>query len=88
MKVVLRFTLNCILFILLLCIIAYYGSSEESDLKQNDEYRITIKNNEFTVNGKRIWINGANTPWNKWNDFGGAYNDTWWDSHFAKLHEA
>jgi hypothetical protein len=57
-------------------------------LKQNDEYRITIKNNEFTVNGKRIWINGANTPWNKWNDFGGAYNDTWWDSHFAKLHEA
>jgi len=61
---------------------------EENDLKQNDDYHITIKNKEFTVNGKRIWINGANTPWDKWNDFGGAYNDTWWNSHFAKLHEA
>jgi len=60
----------------------------EIGLKQNDENRIAVKNKEFIVNGKRIWINGANTPWDKWNDFGGAYNDTWWDAHFAKLHEA
>jgi endo-1,4-beta-mannosidase len=49
--------------------------------------RITVKNNEFTVNGKKIWINGTNTPWNKWNDFGGAYDDSWWDGHFKALHE-
>jgi hypothetical protein len=96
MKLVHKFTLIGILFILLLCSIAVRGDSgvtgedkdEENDLKQNDGYRIIIKNNEFSVNGKRIWINGANTPWDKWNDFGGAYNDTWWNNHFAKLHEA
>ncbi|MDR2145729.1 MAG: cellulase family glycosylhydrolase [Tannerella sp.] len=49
--------------------------------------RITIVNKEFTVNGKRIWINGTNTPWNKWNDFGGAYDDSWWDNHFKALHD-
>jgi hypothetical protein len=96
MKVVSVFTL---IGFLLLCSIAGCGSGGvtqggkdekdgETGLKHNDEYRITIKNNEFTINGKRIWINGTNTPWNKWNDFGGAYNDTWWNEHFAKLHEA
>jgi hypothetical protein len=40
------------------------------------------------VEGKRIWINGANTPWNRWNDFGGAYNNSWWDNHFSELHKA
>ena len=52
-----------------------------------DNRRITIVNKEFTVDGKKIWINGTNTPWNKWNDFGGGYNDSWWDDHFADLHE-
>ena len=52
-----------------------------------DNKRITIDNIEFRVGGKRIWINGANTPWNKWNDFGGGYDDAWWDKHFAALHD-
>jgi len=46
---------------------------------------IYIENNQFMVNGKRIWINGVNTPWNNWNDFGGNYNNNWWDTHFALL---
>ncbi|MCL2286094.1 MAG: cellulase family glycosylhydrolase [Firmicutes bacterium] len=50
--------------------------------------RITITNNEFTIGGKRIWFNGVNTPWNKWNDFGGNYDDRWWNNHFAELHKA
>ncbi|MCL2603491.1 MAG: cellulase family glycosylhydrolase [Defluviitaleaceae bacterium] len=49
--------------------------------------KITIQGEHFMVDGKRIWINGANTPWNKWNDFGGEYNDAWWNEHFALLHE-
>ena len=52
-----------------------------------NEKRIVIENNEFTVGGKKIWINGANTPWNKWNEFGGGYDDSWWDEHFSALHE-
>jgi hypothetical protein len=49
--------------------------------------KITVKGEHFMVQGKRIWINGANTPWNKWNDFGGGYDDAWWNDHFALLHE-
>jgi hypothetical protein len=52
-----------------------------------DSKRIIIENNEFKVDGKRIWINGTNTPWHKWNDFGGAYEDAWWDNHFRALRE-
>ncbi|MCL2189745.1 MAG: cellulase family glycosylhydrolase [Defluviitaleaceae bacterium] len=50
--------------------------------------RITIQGENFMLNGKLVWINGANTPWNVWNDFGGAYDDTWWNTHLAQLHES
>jgi len=50
--------------------------------------RITIKNGQFEIGGKRIWFNGVNTPWNKWNDFGGEYDDVWWNEHFSTLHTA
>ncbi|HEX2395689.1 MAG TPA: hypothetical protein VHI78_10100, partial [Bacteroidales bacterium] len=47
---------------------------------------IRIKNNQFyTDNGKRIWLNGVNTPWNKWNDFGGDFDRDWWNNHFQIL---
>lgn len=49
--------------------------------------RITVSGNEFRVNGSRIWINGANTPWKKWNEFGGDFDFEWWDNHFKELHE-
>lgn len=49
--------------------------------------RITVSDGVFKAGADRIWINGANTPWHVWNDFGGAYNAAWWDAHFAKLHD-
>ncbi len=49
--------------------------------------RITVSGSQFMAGGQRIWINGANTPWNNWNDFGGNYNASWWDSHFQQLHD-
>jgi hypothetical protein len=55
---------------------------------ENSNLHIYIENNQFMVNGRRIWINGANTPWDNWNDFGGNYNDAWWNSHFAELRQA
>lgn len=63
-------------------------------MKQNGTYsdtismgRIEVCGNEFHVNGSRIWINGANTPWKSWNDFGGDFSYEWWDNHFKELHE-
>jgi hypothetical protein len=40
------------------------------------------------VGDKEIWFNGVNTPWCNWNDFGGNFDFTYWQDHFAKLHEA
>ena len=64
-------------------------SESEDNITQmdNTNRRIIIENKEFKVDGKKIWLNGANTPWNKWNDFGGGYDDSWWDEHFKELHE-
>jgi hypothetical protein len=49
--------------------------------------RITISGSEFRAGTNRIWINGANTPWHHWNDFGGGFDTNWWDQQFQKLHD-
>lgn len=49
---------------------------------------VSILNKTFVVNGNAscpIYFNGANTPWNNWNDFGGNYNSAFWSTHFATL---
>jgi hypothetical protein len=37
------------------------------------------------IGNKPVFINGVNTPWNNWNDFGGKYDAEFWDSHFKKI---
>jgi len=49
--------------------------------------RITRSGSQFFAGSTRIWINGANTPWHAWNDFGGSYDATWWTNHFQSLHD-
>ncbi|MBN1697229.1 MAG: dockerin type I repeat-containing protein [Spirochaetales bacterium] len=50
--------------------------------------RIYVENAAFKVNGNPVFINGANTPWNNWNDFGGSYNSSWWDNEFKRIKNA
>lgn len=50
-----------------------------------DAQRITVDGNKFLVEGKEIFMNGANTPWNNWNDFGGNYKSAWWDAEFKRI---
>ena len=50
--------------------------------------RITVKGNQFQVDGKRIWISGANTPWKSWNEFGNKFDAAWWRAHFRELRES
>jgi hypothetical protein len=53
-----------------------------------ESYRISIKDNRFVVNGNLpLWINGTNTPWDRWDDFGGGYDENFWNEHFAALVE-
>lgn len=47
--------------------------------------RIQVSGTEFVVDGKRIWISGANTPWENWNDFGGKFDPAWWRSQLHAL---
>jgi hypothetical protein len=49
--------------------------------------RLTVSGSEFRAGGDRIWINGANTPWHVWNEFGGKFDAGWWDDHLRQLHE-
>lgn len=47
---------------------------------------ITIQQNQFYAgNGMRIWLNGVNTPWHHWNEFGEHFDRSWWESHFQTL---
>lgn len=50
--------------------------------------KVSIDGTEFKVGGKDIWFNGVNTPWDRWNDFGGGFNFEFWQGHFEKLHNA
>lgn len=47
-----------------------------------------MENATLKVNGNAIFINGANTPWNNWNDFGGSYNSGWYDNEFSRIKNA
>jgi hypothetical protein len=50
--------------------------------------RITVDGNIFKVYGKEIFMNGVNTPWNHWNDFGGNYDHSFWDTEFQEIRQA
>ena len=49
---------------------------------------ISIVNKTFVVNGNSnlpIYFNGANTPWEAWNDFGGNFNASKWSQDMQDL---
>mgnify|MGYP003289122360 CR=1 FL=1 len=54
----------------------------------NTDNLVYIEGTKFMVDGKEIWFNGVNTPWDNWNDFGGNFDYTFWDTHFAELRAA
>ncbi len=40
------------------------------------------------MDGNEIFINGVNTPWDRWNDFGGRYDHNFWDSEFQLIRQS
>lgn len=56
--------------------------------------RITVSGTDLVADGARIYLNGANTPWHWFNEFGspggtyGQYDATWWTAEFGRLREA
>ena len=51
--------------------------------------RIYADGNRLMVDGRRIYLNGTNCPWNAWNEFGstngGDYDPDWWESEFGRM---
>ena len=48
--------------------------------------RIYTEGNFLMCNGQRIFLNGVNTPWLNWNEFGsGTLDISWWTEEFARL---
>ena len=79
------------LFGLVLCLSACRSDSIAAEGGKAEE-RIRIEENRFVRDGKPIWLSGANTPWHRWEAFGGnsggeRMDPEWWDAHFAKLAE-
>jgi len=77
-----------IVSIVVLCIGICAGCfAGEFQKKDSESSRIYVERSQFFRNGKPIFLVGGNTPWNKWNDFGGAFDANFWENHFKALHE-
>jgi len=59
----------------------------ESQKKGSESSRIYVQGTQFYRNGEPVFIVGGNTPWDKWNDFGGGFNADFWENHFKALHD-
>jgi len=47
--------------------------------------KVSVSGTDFVVDEKTVYMNGVNTPWDKWNDCGGSFNEVFWDIHFETL---
>lgn len=47
--------------------------------------RVSVSGTEFRVGSDEIWISGTNTPWDNWNDFGGDFDEDFWEDEFQRL---
>ncbi|MDA3883051.1 MAG: cellulase family glycosylhydrolase [Bacteroidales bacterium] len=59
-------------------------SQDESSVKPTHIY---VEGNTLLFNGSEIYLNGANTPWDNWNDFGGEYDSVFWEKEMQQLAE-
>lgn len=49
--------------------------------------KITIENARFVADGKEVFMNGMNAPWQHWDDFGGSFDFEYWDKMFSTMKE-
>ena len=78
---------RCIALALSVCLLLFGCADSSSQQGSQADRRVTVEGTSFKVEGKELWFNGVNTPWDNWNDFGGEYDAQFWDEHFAQLHD-
>lgn len=62
-------------------------ASDKTEEPKGPSAKVSVDGTKFMVDGKELWINGVNTPWQYWNDFCGNFNEEFWDSTFKQLSE-
>jgi hypothetical protein len=72
-------------FIAILLLLVAFSNPQPARAAFGD--RITVSGTNFKAGSDPIWINGANTPWHVWNEFGGKLDAGWWDYHLEQLHK-
>ena len=50
--------------------------------------RIRVEGNKFYTGDNPVFMLGANTPWNNWNEFGRNFSADWWNTHFKAMHDS
>ncbi len=68
-------------------LLAMPGDIDFSNITSAIPGQVVVEGTDFVVNGERLYINGVNTPWDNWNDFGGTFSKSFWQEHFAMLKE-
>ncbi len=63
------------------------NDTESAEVEKTISARVSVDGTSFIVDGKELWINGVNTPWQNWNDFTGNMDEEFWDATFAQLAE-
>ena len=59
--------------------------SETETAVSSEDAKVTVEGTKFMVNGKELWINGVNTPWQTWNEFDGHMDEKAWEETFKEL---
>lgn len=68
-----------------LCTSCGKDKKEAEKQPEKPSAKVTVDGTKFMVNGKELWINGVNTPWQNWNDFNGNMDVQFWDDTFKQL---
>lgn len=71
----------------ILCSAVSCGKDGDKQEESKPSAKVTVDGTKFLADGKELWINGVNTPWQNWNDFTGNFNEEFWDQTFKQLSE-
>ena len=79
----------CFMTVLVMLFVAGCTNSDDSTASGTEQNRVSAKvsvsGTDLVVNGKKLWVNGVNTPWQYWNDFCGDLNEAFWERTFETL---
>ncbi|MFO7869065.1 MAG: cellulase family glycosylhydrolase [Bacteroidales bacterium] len=75
----------CNISITIICFTIFFSCTQKNPQEHNSH--IYVQGNTLMLDTSEIYLNGANTPWDNWNDFGGEYDSSFWENEMKRLAE-